>query len=260
MRNQINGILRDRILAKGWIVAYVLNRVKGPPKRTLISLIEHYQNLERLLPKVVSAQRAWRIVSGPYEGAFSYPLSANKEAARSMKTINRLLSRHHFRRQVAGDVMVRSDMAPSIRTETYAAHGLKSGKKDTERGWTDDDEYDAVEKVTELAVAGELRRLRKCGFCFQWLMATRTDRVYHEECAAKQHRKQRADSGIRNEYMKWYRKYAPVSLQKRQLEEKRADGFHLTKAERDELRRVTEETERLKDQWKATLKKLKGGK
>jgi hypothetical protein len=59
--------------------------------------------------------------------------------------------------------------------------------------------------------------------------------------------------------MKWYRNYRPIKLRKSQLQEKQDDGFHLSKAERDELRHVTEKTQHLKDEWKATLKNLKGG-
>jgi len=119
------------------------------------------------------------------------------------------------------------------------------------------DEHTAVEKVIELAELGELDRLRKCAFCSYWFMASRTDRVYHEGCAAKQHRKERKDSGVSKEYQKWYRKYAPIKQRKSELEDKRDDGYHLSKAERGELRQATEETKRLKAEWKSILKRLK---
>ena len=112
-------------------------------------------------------------------------------------------------------------------------------------------------QVIELAAAGELDRLRKCAFCSDWFMARRTDRIYHEGCAAKQHRKGRKESGIAAKHQKWYRKYAPVKELKSDLEKLHSDGIRLSKEERIELRQMTEEAKRLKDEWKATLRKLK---
>jgi len=255
-----NGILRDRLLVKGEIVAQFLNVAEGLVKqKRVIDLLERYRDLQHLLPAVVAGRPLGRAEGGPFSGALAFDLRENKRADRLVKQINRLLARYRFRRAVTS--VVYSDArqerrrtefvgddpyAARIETATYPVRRVPFSK--FERGSTIE-EHGAVEYLIELATAGELDRLRKCAFCSKWFMASRTDRIYHEGCAAKQHRKERKDSGIAAEYQKWYRKYAPVKLRKRQLEEKWTDGFHLSKAERDELRQVTEETKRLKDEW-----------
>ena len=257
MNIEKNGILRERLLAKGEILAQFLNVADGLAKqKRVLDLLERYRNLQHLLPAVVAGRPLGRVQGGPSAGALIYDLRENKKAARLVMQINRLLARYRFLRAVPITLLVGADEAARIETETFPVRIVPFSK--FERGSTIE-EHGAVEKVIELADAGELDRLRKCAFCSKWFMATRTDRIYHEGCAVLQHRKQRADSGIAAEYQKWYRKYAPVKLRKSQLEEKRKDGFHLSKAERDELRQATEETERLKAEWKVTLNKLKGG-
>jgi hypothetical protein len=254
MRLDKKGILQ----AKGAILAQFLNIADGLAKQKRVSgLLERYRELQNLLPAVVSGRPLGQVRGGPRAGALAYDLRENKRAARLVRQINRLLARYRFRRLVPITLLVGRDETPRIETETYAAHAAPFSRIEMTRGSTVD-EYGAVEQVLDLAEAGELDCVRKCRFCEKWFMANRSDHIYHEACAAKQHRKDRKDSGIANEYMKWYRKYAPFKLRKRQLEEKQEDGYHLSKSERAELRQATEETEHLKSEWKSTLNKLKG--
>lgn len=253
---QTKGILRQR-LVKGEIVAQFLNVAEGLAKqKRVIDLLERYRDLQNLLPAVVAGRPLGRVQGGPSSGALAYHLRENKRADRLVKQINRLLARYRFRRAVTSVILVGADNAARIETATYPVRLVPFSK--FERGSTIE-EHGAVELVIELATAGELDRLRQCAYCSKWLMASRTDRVYHDKCATLQHRKQRAASGISNEYMKWYRTYAPIKERKRQLEEKRDDGIHLSKSERDELQQVTKEAGRLKDEWKASLKKFNEG-
>jgi len=252
-----NGILRDRVLAKGDLLAGFLNVGNGLAKqKRVLDLLERYRALQDLLPAIIAGRPLGHVQGGPRSGALAYNLRENKKAARLVRQINRLLARYRFRRAVPITLVVGRDEAARIETETYPTRSIPFSR--FERGSTIE-EHGAVELVIELAAAGELDRLRKCVFCSEWLMASRTDRIYHDGCDAKQHRKERKDSGIAAEYQKWYRKYAPVKQIKSQLEEAKKNGIRLSKAERDELRQVTEETESLKDEWKVTSKKLKGG-
>jgi hypothetical protein len=259
-----NTILRDRLLAKGEIVAGFLNVAHGEAKqKRVLDLMERYRKLQHLLPGIVAGRPFRRVQGGPYNGELVYDLRESREAARLVKQINRLLAHYRFRRAVPVTLQFAADESPRIETETYPTHSVPFSRGELRnlqmgRGSGTMEEHGAVENVIELAAAGELDRLRECAFCSKWFMASRTDRIYHEGCGVKQHRKERAKSGIHNEYQKWYRKYAPLNFRKEELEEKRNDGFHLSKPERDELQQVMKDAKRLKDEWQVTLRKLKG--
>jgi len=264
MYSEKKGILQERFMAKGDWLANFLNRAQGSAQeKTVSKLYDLYRSLQYSLSEIAATTPPCaQVQGGPRDGALVYRIPA--KVARLTNRINRVLARHLFRWQIPPGLIAEKGEAVRVETELYRLPDVRSGvrKSEIERGWTEDEYYTAIACVVQLANWDELGRLRRCGECSKWFMANRTDRVYHENCAAKRHRKQRAASGISTAYQKWYRKYLLVNDRRKSLEAKRGvHAMHLSKTERAELQELTAEAERLKDKWKTklrTLKKKKG--
>ena len=245
MNSKKTSVLRERTLAKGGILADFLNVATGLAKqKRLLDLLERYRKLQQLLPTVRSFLR---IKGGPLGGALVYDLRANKEALSLIKQINRLLARYQFRRAVS-QAFFRENQTPTIETGTYSYRSVpisRGERRNLEmgRGSGTVEEHGAVEEVLDLAEAGELDRLRQCGFCERWFMASRPDQLYcTAKCSGKRHRQERKESGKAAEYQ---RKYRRMDKLKQRIEELQAK-LRLSRNEKTELSQKQHELSQLK--------------
>jgi hypothetical protein len=204
--------LRDRLLAKGGMLAQFLNVADGLPKqKKVLRLLECCCDLDQLLPGVIDG-RPFGHVAG--KSTLVYDLGDNKKASRLLEEINRLLKPYRFRRSVAQYLLVDQDGTPSIQTHTAVVRPVPFSRR--ELGSTIE-LTGAVELLLDLAEQGALDRVRLCPMagkrtdktaqhkCRGWFMADRTDQKYcTASCGRKNYRQTHKE--VLRAQMKKYRK------------------------------------------------------
>jgi hypothetical protein len=169
---------RERMIAKGELVAQFLNVANGLPKQArVLQLAKACVKLQAFLPMIIKHGPIYQVVGAPATSVCD--MNVNKKARRLLVEINRVLARYRFRRVVPSVVFWNGDEPPTLQTHAVPLRFVPFSKK--ELGSTVE-ETGAVETALELAEWGALDRLRQCKVCRTWFMAGRTDQTY---CGSK---------------------------------------------------------------------------
>jgi hypothetical protein len=198
MKNQL---LRERMQARGGVLARFLSNGSTPAQRRVLRLRdcclrlqEHLDDIARTGRHVTYAPISFvRAGKEIFQPAWYCAWGADKRVSRLVRETNRLLARYTYRRTVPFVFPVTQGELPTLRADAEA------------RIKTEREETTAVDMVLSLAEWRTLDWVQPCPVCKRWFMRGRKDQVFCSQQCLQKHFVSQRDPAKQAAYMKEYR-------------------------------------------------------